>query len=151
MDHIDSEILLLLQKNARISMSEISSIVNLSVSAVSERLKKLEQSNMIEQYTTILNPASFNKPLSVFISLECVSSDNESLSAYIQQEKDIIECHRIAGAYEWMLKVTTTGNASLERIINHLKSHDGVGHIRVNLITSTLKFKPSITPVSDSI
>lgn len=147
MDHIDSEILLLLQNNARISMSEISSIVNLSVSAVSERLKKLEQSNMIEQYTTILNPNAFNKPLSVFITLEFASSmDNESFIAYIQQENDITECHRIAGVYDWLLKVTTSSSSSLENIINHLKALQGVGHIKVSMITSTPKFKPSITP-----
>ena len=47
MDRIDNEILTLLLKNARVSLSEISSQVNLSVSAVSERLKKLENSGMI--------------------------------------------------------------------------------------------------------
>ncbi|MFR5071643.1 MAG: Lrp/AsnC family transcriptional regulator [Bianqueaceae bacterium] len=67
MDRIDSEIVRLLLKNARISMSEISSCVNLSVSAVSERLKKLESSGMIQQYTTILNPQAFNKDLTVFM------------------------------------------------------------------------------------
>ena len=147
MDHIDSEILLLLQKNARISMSEISSFVNLSVSAVSERLKKLEQSNLIEQYTTILNPTAFNKPLSVFMTLESsFSMDIISFLEYIQQEHDITECHRIAGTCDYLLKVTTTDNTALEAIISRIKKFAGIDHLKVNIITSTPKFHPSVRP-----
>lgn len=147
MDHIDSEILLLLQKNARISMSEISSVVNLSVSAVSERLKKLEQSNMIEQYTTILNPTAFHKQLRVFITLEFdASTDHELLAAYIEQENDITEFHRLAGTCDCLLKIITTDSASLERIVKRLGGFEGIHHIRVSMITSSPKFKPSISP-----
>ena len=147
MDHIDSEILLLLQKNARISMSEISSYVNLSVSAVSEHLKKLEQSNLIEQYTTLLNPTAFSKSLSVFITLESSSSmDTVSFGDYIQQERDITECHRIAGTCDYLLKVTTNDNTALEAIISRIKTFAGIDHLKVNIITSTPKFHPSISP-----
>ncbi len=55
MDNIDLKILNLLQKNARITVSEIGNLINLSVPACSERLKKLEQSGVIKQYTTILD------------------------------------------------------------------------------------------------
>ena len=55
MDIIDVRILEVLQDNARVSISELSRRVNLSLSAVSERLKKLENSNIIESYTAILD------------------------------------------------------------------------------------------------
>ena len=55
MDSIDTKILEALQENSRISISDLSKKVNLSLSAVSERLKKLEASNIIEKYTVILN------------------------------------------------------------------------------------------------
>ena len=55
MDIIDVKILEVLQDNARVSISELSKKVNLSLSAVSERLKKLENSNIIESYTAILD------------------------------------------------------------------------------------------------
>ena len=67
MDRIDNEILTLLLKDARVTLSEISNQVNLSVSAVGERLKKLENSGMIQQYTTILNPKAFHKDLTVIM------------------------------------------------------------------------------------
>ena len=72
LDSIDVKILEVLQSNARISVSELSKKVNLSLSAVSERLKKLENGGVIEAYTTIIKPASMEKELSVLmlVSLE---------------------------------------------------------------------------------
>ena len=72
MDTLDNKIIKLLQKNARVTASEIASEINLSVPAVSERLKKLEASGVIMQYTAIVDPEHFNKALMalVFVTLE---------------------------------------------------------------------------------
>ena len=58
LDTIDVKILEVLQENARVSISELSKQVNLSLSAVSERLKKLESSSIIEQYRKQLSSGS---------------------------------------------------------------------------------------------
>ena len=80
LDTIDVKILEVLQENARVSISELSKQVNLSLSAVSERLKKLESSSIIEQYTTVLNSAAMEKDLSVImmISMEDPSKTERS-------------------------------------------------------------------------
>ena len=70
MDVIDVKILEVLQENSRVSISELSRKVNLSLSAVSERLKKLENSNIISKYTVILDPKLLGKDLSVMISID---------------------------------------------------------------------------------
>lgn len=72
MDNIDIKILKLLQENSRISISEMSSKINLSIPAVSDRLKKLDASSLIKKYTIIINNKKFNKDLMVimFVSLE---------------------------------------------------------------------------------
>ena len=69
MDVIDVKILEVLQENSRVSISELSRKVNLSLSAVSERLKKLENSSIISKYTVILDPKLLGKDLSVMISI----------------------------------------------------------------------------------
>ena len=61
MDLIDIKILEVLQENARVSISDLSKKVNLSLSAVSERLKKLENSKIISKYTVILEPKLMDK------------------------------------------------------------------------------------------
>ena len=67
MDRVDRLIISLLQENARTSLSEISSKVSLSVSAVSERIRKLESSGLIKCYTAILDPHAFKRDFCVLL------------------------------------------------------------------------------------
>ena len=69
MDAIDSKILEVLQENSRVSISDLSKQVNLSLSAVSERLKKLEASSIIEKYTVILDSKALGQELTVLMNL----------------------------------------------------------------------------------
>ena len=93
MDDIDKKILRLLQKNARITISDLSSEIALSMPAISERLKKLEASGVIKQYAAILDPALLNKHLmaQIFIRLEkplyC-----DAFTDFVKQENEIQEC-----------------------------------------------------------
>ena len=77
MDVTDVKILELLQENSRVSISEISKKVNMSLSAVSERLKKLESTDIIEKYTVILNPQYLGKELSVLMNRPFPEDRNE--------------------------------------------------------------------------
>ena len=69
MDDIDKKILRKLQENARVTISELSSEIALSMPAISERLKKLENSGVIRQYAAILDPMKLNKHLMALIFL----------------------------------------------------------------------------------
>ncbi len=147
MDRIDNEILTLLLKNARISLSEISSQVNLSVSAVSERLKKLENSEMIQQYTTILNPKAFHKDLTVIMLVTLSNfSENSEFTEYVLSEPSITEYYYIAGSYDCCLKIITEDTASFEKIFNQIRSFPCVGKTQSNVVLSPLKCTHSIMP-----
>ena len=136
MDRIDNEILHLLLKNARVSLSEISSQVNLSVSAVSERLKKLENSGMIQQYTTILNPKAFHKDMTVIMLVTLDNfADRAEFTDYILSEPAITEYYFIAGSFDCCLKIITEDTASFEQIFN-----------QSNVVLSALKSEHSISP-----
>ncbi|MBQ7916212.1 MAG: Lrp/AsnC family transcriptional regulator [Firmicutes bacterium] len=147
MDRIDNQILHLLLDNARISLSEISSKVNLSVSAVSERLKKLENSEMIQQYTTILNPKAFHKDLTVImlVTLNGFADDTE-FTQYVLAEPAITEYYHIAGSYDCCLKIITENTSSLEQIFNKIRKCPSVVKTQSNMVLSTLKCNYSIEP-----
>ena len=96
MDVIDVKILEVLQENSRVSISELSRKVNLSLSAVSERLKKLENSSIISKYTVILDPKLLGKDLSVMISIGLEStSQTQAFLEFVEMEPEILECHYI--------------------------------------------------------
>ena len=147
MDLIDIKILEVLQENARVSISDLSKKVNLSLSAVSERLKKLENSKIISKYTVILEPKLMGKDLSVIISIGLEStSDTQSFLDFVQSEPEILECHYITGEYDYMLKVPTTNTHTLEMIMNRIKSFNGIKRTQTNVILSTTKLHHSVSP-----
>ena len=147
MDAIDVRILELLQQNARISVSEISKNVNLSLSAVSERLKKLEASKVIKSYTIILNPEYLGKELSVIMNISLENPDHTmDFIEFIMAESEILECHYITGEYDYALKITTKNTQTLEHMMNRIKSVPGIKKTQTNVILSTLKNLYSIRP-----
>ncbi|MDD7409328.1 MAG: Lrp/AsnC family transcriptional regulator [Anaerovoracaceae bacterium] len=147
MDTIDVKILEVLQDNSRVSISELSKKVNLSLSAVSERLKKLENSSVINKYTAILDPKLMGKDLSVIISIGLESTtDTDAFLEYVDSEPEILACYYITGEYDYMLKVVTTDTSSLEHIMNNIRSFSGIKRTQTNVILSTTKMKNSVSP-----
>jgi Lrp/AsnC family transcriptional regulator, leucine-responsive regulatory protein len=147
MDDIDIGILQLLQQNARMTVSDISGEINLSIPAVSERIKKLETTGIIEQYTAIINPAKFKKCLTaiIFISLERPKFTDLFLE-FVQSEDEILECHYLAGDFDYALKVMTESTSTLENLLGKIKSVQGVQKTRTTVVLSTIKSKCSIRP-----
>lgn len=151
MDTIDIKILRLLQKNARMTASEISGEINLSVSAVTDRLKKLESSGVIEQYATILNPRKLKKDLTaiMFISLERPKY-TDSFAEFVKREEAILECHYLAGDFDYSLKIVTENTVTLERLLNRIKSVPGIQKTRTMVVLSTAKNNHSVAPFEEN-
>jgi len=147
MDNIDIAILRVLRKQARASLSEIGQKVNLSVSAVGERVKKLETSGVISRYVAIIDGSSFHKELTavMFISLENPSFI-ENFLKFIEGENDILECHYIAGNYDYVLKIMTNNPSTLEKLLNKIKSVSGVIKTYTNVVLATCKNNESVYP-----
>ncbi len=147
MDHLDIKILKLLQADSRMTVSQISSQINLSIPAVSERLKKLETGGIIQQYTTIINPQCFHKELTavMFITLERPKF-TENFVEFVQNEDEILECNYLAGDYDYALKIITENTATLEKLLNRIKSVQGVIKTRTIVVLSTVKNQHSIVP-----
>ena len=147
MDAIDVKIIKLLQKNARVTASEISSEINLSVPAVSERLKKLEASGIIQQYTAIINPRMVKKELTaiMFVTLERPKY-SEKFVEVINDIDEIIECHYLAGDYDYAVKILTENTFSLEELLTKIKAVQGIHRTRTIVVLSTIKNNYSVSP-----
>jgi len=147
MDDIDIHILKILSNQARLTVSEISSQVNMSVPAVSERIRKLESSGIIEKYAVILNSRILKKDLTaiMLISIERTKSVNDFLNI-VQNSKDVLECHYIAGDYDYLLKIVTENTSTLEALLNRIKGVGGVQKTKTVVVLSTKKNNPSVLP-----
>ncbi|PKM58043.1 MAG: Lrp/AsnC family transcriptional regulator [Firmicutes bacterium HGW-Firmicutes-3] len=147
MDIIDKRILHILHKNARITASDISNQINLSVSAVGDRLKKLEASGMIENYTTILNSTMLGKSLTAIIMVALERPKYaEVFEVFVNNEKDILDCYYLAGDYDYALKIVTKDTATLETLIGKIKNVEGLLKTKTTIVLSTIKDVHSVLP-----
>jgi len=141
MDQIDKKILEFLQEHSRATSSEISKRVDLSLPAVSDRIRKLEENGIIERYTVRINRAAcgFYLTALVFVSLGDTGHIEDFRKAVVDFPQ-VIECHHLAGDYDYLLKVLVTGTDELERFLSRqLKSIAGVTKTNTQIVLSTLK------------
>ncbi|MFA5576147.1 MAG: Lrp/AsnC family transcriptional regulator [Tissierellaceae bacterium] len=148
LDEIDYNILESLSDNARMAMSDISKKVNLSVPAVSERIKKLEKSGFIQKYTTVLDAKRFNKNLVcyTYLSLKYSEGGVERFKKFIQSEADILECSLVTGEYEYILKIITDSSESLAKLLDKLRRESDVLTSSTSISLLTLKDLISYQP-----
>ncbi len=147
MDNIDKKILHILHKNARITASEISNQINLSVSAVGDRLKKLEASGIIENYTTILNPNMLDKSLTAIIMVALERPKYADIfQDFVNEENDILDCYYLAGDYDYALKIVTDDTGSLEVLIGKIKALEGLLKTKTTIVLKTVKDTHSVLP-----
>ena len=141
MDQIDINILEAMKVNGRATASEISKRVNLSIPAVSERIRKLEETNVIEQYSIKTNRSKMGYKLltMVFVNID-QTANIENFRETIVQFDEVIECHHMAGEYDYMLKVLLKDTSELEDFLSKkLKAIQGVQKSNSLIILSTLK------------
>lgn len=141
MDEIDYAILNELKNNGRASASEISRKVNLSIPAVAERIKKLEQAEVIQQYTIKINRDKIEKRLLAFIFINIdKTEDIDNFRRVIVQHNCVLECHHVAGTYDYLLKVITEDTQGLENFLSKtLKKIKGVSSSNTIITLITLK------------
>ena len=140
MDNIDYEILACLKENSRDNATNIGAKINLSTSAVIERIKKMENTGLIEKYTAIINQSALGRDLVAFISVRLEHPKyNEGFIAKINENPSVSECHYIAGDFDFLIKVVTKTGKSLEEMINFVKSISGVSLTRTSVVLSTSK------------
>lgn len=147
MDDIDKKILKNLQKNARMTISDLSSEISLSMPAISERLKKLEASGVIKQYTVILDPAMLNKHLMALMFVRFENpSHGDRFANFVKNEFEIKECFYITGDFDYSLKIVTENTHSLELLLTRIKNQPGIVKTKTIVILSAITDNPSILP-----
>ena len=147
MDCIDLSILKCLKENSRQTASMISQTINLSVSAVIERIRKLEAKGLIRQYTVVLDEKKLGNDLTVFVSVRLENPRcGEAFARAASAHPYISECYYIAGDVDYLLKIVTDSSRSLELIHEDIKAMEGVAWTKTLYVLSTIKNDVSVLP-----
>ena len=133
----------LLKENRSESASEIAKQVALSVPAVTERIRKLEQGGVIEKYTLRINPCELGYNLLVFVLVKIDTSRNlEAFQDEVTALANVLECHHIAGPSDYLLKVLVKDMQDLETLLScTMKDLPGVAETQTLFCLSMLKEK----------
>ncbi|HZG79757.1 MAG TPA: Lrp/AsnC family transcriptional regulator [Brevibacillus sp.] len=144
MDQTDIRLLELLQLEGRISISDLSKKLSLSRPSISERLNRLEEKEVIEGFSARVSPKAIGRDVLVFIQLSQLRIHSYSdFEKSIQENPDIIECHRLTGEVSYLLKAAVTGMEHLSQLIDSLLPY---GNVNTSLVLSSPVSFRCITP-----
>lgn len=139
MDIIDNTIISLLQVEGRTSCEKLSSIVGLSVSAVNERIKKLQKQGVITGWGANICPQKVGLEVLSFVQvLLGEKCDEKSFLSEIAKIREILECHHITGEWSYLLKIRCRNINHFETVLGKkLKSIPGILRTHTLIALST--------------
>ncbi len=108
LDALDKKILSNLQKDAKITNKELSLKLDLSVTAIYERVKKMERSGVIAQYIALINKDIVGLGFQVFCHVKLEKHAKDAITSFEKEVKaldEVLECFHVSGDYDYLLKV----------------------------------------------
>ncbi|MBL8328062.1 MAG: Lrp/AsnC family transcriptional regulator [Rubrivivax sp.] len=134
LDRVDRLLLSELQADGRVSNTDLAQRAGLSQSACLRRVQRLEAAGIIEGYGARLDAAALGKGETVFIEITLSNQSEAALDAFeraVAASADILECHLMAGEYDYLLRVSVADSADYERLHRkQLTTLPGVARIR---------------------
>ncbi len=137
LEDTDRSIVLALTEDGRLSYTDLAERVGLSVSAVHQRVRRLEQRGVIRGYRTELDPDALDLPLTAFVSIKPIDpSAPDDAPARLAHLKAIEACHSVAGEESYILKVRVGDPAGLEALLQEIRAAANVS-TRTTVVLST--------------
>lgn len=143
LDKIDFKILSLLQENSDRTTKSIASELGMTTTPIFERIKKLEKHGYIKKYVALLNHKKIGLKQTVFVGITLQGHTRSYLEKFVKQINsfpEIIECHRVSGNYDYLLKLVVEDIEAYETfIITKLTLLPYLGNVQSLIALSTGK------------
>ena len=134
MDELDNKIIRLLMRNARMPVKEIAQQVNLTSPAVSSRIHRPEQEGVIGGYTVLLHQPGEAARVQALISIQTTGAAREDFLRMIPGEPQILQCYRVTGSYNFIVKVSCASIDELEHLLTRMQK---LGNTNTQIILAT--------------
>ena len=120
MDSVDWSILDELQRDARLSLNEVSRRVNLSAPAVAERVRRLVDRGVLTGYAARVDPKALGRAVQAFVQLDCYGPKCVLKDDSVRDWPEVLELHRVTGGACSVLRVAVADMAGFEGLIDRL-------------------------------
>ena len=123
LDRVDHKILDILQRNGRISITDLAEQVNLSASPCAERVRRLERNGVITGYHARVSPQALGKHLLVFLEIKLsVKSERvfENVKKELAHVPEVLECHLVSGDFDYLVKARITEMTAYRKLLGEI-------------------------------
>ncbi len=148
MDAFDRQILALLQRDASLPLKDLAEAVNLSTTPCWKRVRRLEDAGYIRSRVTLLDPERLGLGLTVFVQLKTQRHDSawlEKFAATVMRFEEVLEFYRMAGEWDYMLRVVVGDIAAYDRFYKKLiTSTEGLTNITSSFAMEQIKYTTAL-------
>lgn len=142
-DGMDRKILKVLMTDARVANNELAERVGLSASACLRRLRRLEEADIIQGYTAVIDPAIEGWTMTALASVRLSRQHEDEIQMFenaVREWDEVLECHLVTGSRDYVLKVMSAGLDQYERFIKEkIARLKCVDTIETSFVMNTIK------------
>ncbi|PLY03414.1 MAG: AsnC family transcriptional regulator [Desulfuromonas sp.] len=146
-DPLDRKILATLQHDGRLSNIQLADKVGLSESACLRRVKRLEESGIIDRYVMLINQSAIGKPGTVFVQVTLEGQQHDKLQRFeeeIGKVREVLECYLMSGDSDYLLRLIVRDNEDYLRLHNRLTGLPGVLRLQSSFALKTVVKKTEL-------
>ena len=148
LDSVDSQLLNFLQKDAKQTNKELASKLDMSVTAVYERIKKLEKAGIIDHYVALVNKQKIGKAFVAFCHIKLVKHSQDLVTQFEKEVAtidEVLEAYHLSGDYDYLLKVHVRDMATFrEFMVNKLTNIAHIGSNNSMFVISEVKHTTAV-------
>ena len=148
-DSTDKKLLEYLQKDSKQTNKELSNKLGLSVTAVYERIKKLEREGYINSYVAVVDKEKVGRNFVVFCHVKLVQHSQEFVKRFekeVTSISEVLECYHLSGDYDYLLKIIVKNMAEYrEFMVNKLTNLNHIGSTHSMFVITEVKYTNAIS------
>ncbi|NNK70124.1 MAG: Lrp/AsnC family transcriptional regulator [Flavobacteriaceae bacterium] len=148
LDQTDNKLLKLLQEDSKRTHKELSVRLGLSITAVYERVKKLEKEGVIHKYVALIDKSKVNRSFVAFCHIKLVQHSQEYVVRFereVSRLEEVMDCYHISGDYDYLLKILVEDiGAYRDFMVNKLTTIDHIGSTHSMFMINEVKQSTAI-------
>ncbi len=140
LDAYDHKILTEMRRNGRIAIADLAEKIGLSTTPCWRRVRRLQESGVIERYTAVIDPAVFNQNLDVFIEVSLDLHQAKAFEEVVLERDEIVECYAITGGHDYILHIMVASIGAYDEFLREEFIHfPGVQQVKSHLALNPVK------------
>lgn len=148
LDAIDLKLLSLLQTDSKKTTKEYANVLGLSVTAVYERIKRLEKNQIVKSYVALVDKNMVNRNFTVFCHVKLVQHTHDNIKQFEREVLkliEVVECHHLSGDFDYLLKIHVQDmEAYREFMVNKLTAINHIGSTQSSFTIKEVKHSTAI-------